>query len=257
MKTKRIIPCLDVKGGRVVKGVKFVDIRDAGDPVLCAAEYQRQGADELAMLDISASVEGRKTMAAAAEAVAKSISIPLIVGGGISTCQDIERILSCGASKVSIGSAVVTEPKLISEAAKRFGSFRIVAAVDVKKGKDGKYTIIIHGGRKDTGIDALEWIKQAEGEGAGEVLLTSMDADGTKEGYDLEITGKAAGSVSIPVIASGGCGRLEHFYEVFAHTEADAALAASLFHFGELTVGQVKDYLREKGIPVYGHREAL
>lgn len=254
MRAKRIIPCLDIKGGRVVKGVKFVDIRDAGDPVECAAEYQRQGADELAMLDISATVEGRKTMAGVVEAVAKSITIPLTVGGGISTCEDIERILGCGASKVSIGSAAVTDKTLIREAAKKFGSSRVVAAVDVKRSGKGNYTIIIHGGRTDTSIDALEWMKWAEGEGAGEVLLTSMDADGTKEGYDLEITKKAAENLNMPVIASGGCGRLEHFYDVFAQTKADAALAASLFHFGELTVGKVKDYLREKGIPVYGNK---
>lgn len=250
MDYKRIIPCLDVYNGRVVKGIKFVNLKDAGDPVECAMEYDRQGADELVLLDIAATQEGRKNMIDVVKKTAANISVPLTVGGGITSCQDIENILNAGADKVSINTAAVKNPNLITEAAKKFGSSRIVLAADVKKMADGKYNIVICGGSEDSGLDALQWVTQAVNGGAGEVLLTSMDADGTKNGYDIEITKLISKSVDVPVIASGGIGSLEHFYEVFSQTKADGALAASLFHFGEYSVREVKQYLLQKNISV-------
>lgn len=250
MLAKRIIPCLDVHNGRVVKGINFVNITDAGDPVECAMAYDKQGADEIVFLDITATHEGRKNMESVVRKTAENVFVPLTVGGGITDCDDIKRILRAGADKVSINSAAVKNPDLISEAADKFGSQCIVLAADVKRTQSGKYNIYIHGGRIDTGIDAVEWIIKAVKGGAGEILLTSMDADGTKKGYDTDITSIISSSVNVPVIASGGGGNLEHFYDVFNQTGADAALAASLFHYGELTIGQVKQYLKEKNIPV-------
>ncbi len=250
MLAKRIIPCLDVKDGRVVKGINFVNITDAGDPVECAKAYDRQGADEIVFLDITATCESRGTMEEAVRRTAENIFVPLTVGGGIRTAEDFKRILRAGADKVSVNSAAVYRPELISEAADRFGSQCVVLAVDVRKGADGRYRVFTAGGRKDSGLDAEEWIVRAERLGAGEILLTSMDADGTKKGFDLEITGRVCSLVKIPVIASGGCGSLSHFVEVFERTKASAALAASLFHYGELTVGEVKRELCAHGIPV-------
>lgn len=250
MLAKRIIPCLDVKDGRVVKGINFVNITDAGDPVECAKAYDRQGADEIVFLDITATCESRGTMEEVVRRTAENIFVPLTVGGGIRTAEDFKRILRAGADKVSVNSAAVYRPELISEAADRFGSQCVVLAVDVRKGADGRYRVFTAGGRKDSGLDAEEWIVRAERLGAGEILLTSMDADGTKKGFDLEITGRVCSLVKIPVIASGGCGSLSHFVEVFEQTKASAALAASLFHYGELTVGEVKRELCAHGIPV-------
>lgn len=250
MLAKRIIPCLDVKDGRVVKGINFVNITDAGDPVECAKAYDRQGADEIVFLDITATCESRGTMEEVVRRTAENIFVPLTVGGGIRTAEDFKRILRAGADKVSVNSAAVYRPELISEAADRFGSQCVVLAVDVRKGADGRYRVFTAGGRQDSGLDAEEWIVRAERLGAGEILLTSMDADGTKKGFDLEITGRVCSLVKIPVIASGGCGSLSHFVEVFEQTKASAALAASLFHYGELTVGEVKRELCAHGIPV-------
>jgi cyclase len=250
MLAKRIIPCLDVHNGRVVKGINFVNLADAGDPVQCAIEYNKQGADEIVFLDISATHEGRKNMIDVVRMTAENVFVPLTVGGGITGCDDIKKILRAGADKVSINSAAVRNPDLIAEAADKFGSQCIVLAADVKKMPDGRFNIFINGGRIDTGTDACEWIYKAVSLGAGEVLLTSMDADGTKNGYDLEITKIISENVNVPVIASGGGGSLQHFYDVFTKTQADAALAASLFHYGELTIGEVKKYLAENNIPV-------
>lgn len=250
MLAKRIIPCLDVKDGRVVKGINFVNITDAGDPVECAKAYDRQGADEIVFLDITATCESRGTMEEVVRRTAENIFVPLTVGGGIRTAEDFKRILRAGADKVSVNSAAVYRPELISEAADRFGSQCVVLAVDVRKGADGRYRVFTAGGRKDSGLDAEEWIVRAERLGAGEILLTSMDADGTKKGFDLDVTGRVCSLVKIPVIASGGCGSLSHFVEVFEQTKASAALAASLFHYGELTVGEVKRELCAHGIPV-------
>ncbi len=250
MLAKRIIPCLDVHNGRVVKGINFINIKDAGDPVECAMAYDRQGADEIVFLDITATHEGRKNMESVVRKTAENVFVPLTVGGGITCCEDIKRILRAGADKVSVNSAAVKNPAIIAEAADKFGSQCIVLAADVKRKENGRYNIYIHGGRIDTGIDAQEWIISAVKAGAGEILLTSMDADGTKKGYDTEITDIISKSVSVPVIASGGGGSLEHFYNVFTQTGADAALAASLFHYGELKIGQVKEYLKERNIPV-------
>ncbi len=250
MLSKRIIPCLDVHNGRVVKGVNFVNLRDAGDPVEIAAEYDRQGADELVFLDITASSDARNIVIDMVEAVASRVFIPFTVGGGIRTVEDFKDILRAGADKVSINSSAVANPQLIYDAAQKFGSQCVVVAIDVKRNPDGRYTVYVHGGRKDTGIDALEWAKQVEKLGAGEILLTSMDADGTKNGYDNEITAAISEMVSIPVIASGGAGALSHFYDAIEKGKADAVLAASLFHYKELTIRQVKDYLHEKGVPV-------
>ncbi|NCA67228.1 MAG: imidazole glycerol phosphate synthase subunit HisF [Clostridia bacterium] len=250
MLSKRIIPCLDVKDGRVVKGTNFVNLLDAGDPVECAKEYNRQGADEIVFLDITATHEQRKTICDIVAKTAEQVFVPLTVGGGISTLEDIRRILRSGADKVSLNSAAVKNPRLIAEGADSFGNQCIVLAADVKRMPDGRYNIFVSGGRIDTGIEALGWIREAERLGAGEILLTSMDADGTKQGFDLEITRAVAEMCSIPVIASGGCGSLKHFHEVFEKGKADAALAASLFHYGILKVQEVKAYLRQNNIPV-------
>ncbi len=250
MLAKRIIPCLDVRDGRVVKGVNFVNIRDAGDPVELARYYSDQGADEIVFLDITATSDARDTVADVVERTAAQVFVPLTVGGGIRTLEDFQRLLRAGADKISVNSAAVARPELIAEAAERFGSQCVVLAVDGRARGDGTWEVVVAGGRKPTGIDLIEWVKRGEALGAGEILLTSMDADGTKAGFDLAMTKAVTDAVSIPVIASGGCGSLAHFAEVFEKTGCDAALAASLFHFGELTVPQVKDYLREQGIPV-------
>ena len=250
MLAKRIIPCLDVRDGRVVKGVNFVNIRDAGDPVELAKYYSDQGADEIVFLDITATSDARDTVADVVERTAAQVFVPLTVGGGIRTLEDFRRLLRAGADKISVNSAAVARPELIAEAAERFGSQCVVLAVDARSRGDGTWEVVVAGGRKPTGIDLIEWVKKGEALGAGEILLTSMDADGTKAGFDLAMTKAVTDAVSIPVIASGGCGSLAHFAEVFEKTNCDAALAASLFHFGELTVPQVKDYLRERSIPV-------
>ncbi len=250
MLAKRIIPCLDVQNGRVVKGVNFVQIRDAGDPVELAKYYSDAGADELVFLDITATQEGRGTVADVVARTAEQVFVPLTVGGGIRTLEDFQRLLRAGADKISVNSAAVRDPELISRAAERFGSQCVVLAADAKLQPGGRYEVMVEGGRRATGIDLIDWVQEAERRGAGEILLTSMDADGTKAGFDLPMLQKVTQAVGIPVIASGGCGSLNHFAEVFEQTGADAALAASLFHFGELTVGQVKEYLREKQFPV-------
>ena len=251
MLTKRIIPCLDVRDGKVVKGVNFVGLKEVGDPVRLAEKYYEQGADELVFLDITATSDGRQTMVHVVENVAKQIFMPFTVGGGLRSVEDIRKILLAGADKCSLNSAAVRNPQLISDAAERFGDQCIVLAVDGRMRKDGSgWNVVINGGRIDTGIDALEWIRDGVAKGAGEILLTSMDADGTKKGYDIPFLKAVKNEVNVPVIASGGCGSLEHFYEVFHENAADAALAASLFHYDELTVGQVKKYLDKKGIPV-------
>ena len=250
MLAKRIIPCLDVRDGRVVKGVNFVNIRDAGDPVDLAKYYSDQGADEIVFLDITATSDARDTVADVVERTAAQVFVPLTVGGGIRTLEDFQRLLRAGADKISVNSAAVADPTLIARAAERFGSQCVVLAVDARKRPDGSYEVVVAGGRKPTGIDALSWVRQGEALGAGEILLTSMDADGTKAGFDLPMTKAVTQAVGIPVIASGGCGSLAHFAEVFEETGCDAALAASLFHFGALTVPQVKGYLRTKNIRV-------
>jgi len=264
MLAKRIIPCLDVKDGRVVKGVRFVELRDAGDPVEQALIYDAEGADELVFLDITASHERRDIVADMVRRVADALFIPFTVGGGLRTVEDIRQILTAGADKVSINTAAVRRPELITEGAKRFGSQCIVVAIDAKRigesanrriskaaGNAGAaWEVYINGGRVPTGLDAVEWAREAEARGAGEILLTSMDCDGTQDGYDLELTRAVAEAVSIPVIASGGAGRLEHFYQALTEGQASAALAASLFHYRKLSIGQVKTYLAERGVPV-------
>nr|WP_317362838.1 imidazole glycerol phosphate synthase subunit HisF [uncultured Blautia sp.] len=250
MLAKRIIPCLDVRDGKVVKGVNFVGIREVGDPVECAVEYDRQGADEICFLDITATHEGRSTMIDVVRKTAEHVFVPLTVGGGIRSVEDFREILRAGADKVSVNSAAVKNPALISQAAEIFGSQCVVVAIDAKRDGQGNFHVVVHGGRKDTGLDAVEWAKKCQELGAGEILLTSMDTDGCKEGFDLELTRAVCDAVMIPVIASGGCGRLEHFSQVFEETGADAALAASLFHFRELTVEEVKNHLAEHNIPV-------
>lgn len=250
MLAKRIIPCLDVRDGKVVKGVNFVGIREVGDPVECAMEYDRQGADEICFLDITATHEGRSTMIDVVRKTAEHVFVPLTVGGGIRNVEDFREILRAGADKVSVNSAAVKNPALISQAAEIFGSQCVVVAIDAKRDGQGNFHVVVHGGRKDTGLDAVEWAKKCQELGAGEILLTSMDTDGCKEGFDLELTRAVCDAVTIPVIASGGCGRLEHFSQVFEETGADAALAASLFHFRELTVEEVKNHLAENNIPV-------
>ncbi len=250
MLAKRIIPCLDVKNGKVVKGVNFVGIREVGDPVECAMEYDRQGADEITFLDITATHEGRSTMIDVVRNTAKNVFVPLTVGGGIRTVEDFREILRAGADKISVNSAAVRNPQLIKDAAERFGSQCVVVAIDAKRREDGGFTVVVNGGRIDMNMDAVEWAKTCEKLGAGELLLTSMDTDGCRNGFDLELTKAVTDAVRIPVIASGGCGCLDHFSEVFQQTGADAALAASLFHFRELTVQQVKQHLTEKSIPV-------
>ena len=247
---KRIIPCLDVNNGRVVKGVKFVDLKDAGDPVEIAKVYDKSGADELVFLDITATHEGRGTVLDMVSRVAAAVSIPFIVGGGIKSVEDFEAVLNAGAAKASLGSAAVRNPDLINQVAEKFGSERLVAAIDGKRQADGTYHVVIDGGRTDSGIDALEWAKDAEKRGAGEILLTSMDCDGMKAGYDNELTSLVAENVGIPVIASGGAGTMEHFYETLTVGKASAALAASLFHFKEVEIPELKKYLSEKGINV-------
>lgn len=249
MLAKRIIPCLDVKDGRVVKGINFVNLRDAGDPVEQAVVYDREGADELVFLDIGASHEGRNTVLHMVEQVADNIFIPFTVGGGIRTVQDIRDTLLAGADKVSLNSAAIRNPDIINQGAWAFGSQCIVIAIDPKK-IDGRWIVHINGGRVPTEYEAVAWAQEVERRGAGEILLTSMDRDGTKSGYDLELTSAIASAVSIPVIASGGAGALEHFHSALTDGGADAALAASLFHYNELRVGEVKTYLHERGIPV-------
>lgn len=251
MFTKRIIPCLDVYNGRVVKGVNFVDLVDAGDPVAIAKAYDEAGADEVVFLDITASSDARETVADMVRKVAANVFIPFTVGGGIRTVDDFKAVLREGADKISVNSAAINRPELIREAAEKFGSQCVVVAIDAKKREDGKgWNIYKNGGRIDVGIDAVEWAKKVEELGAGEILLTSMDGDGTKAGYDLELTRAISEAVSIPVIASGGAGTLEHFYEALTEGKADAALAASLFHFKELEIKEVKQYLREKSVSV-------
>lgn len=250
MYAKRIIPCLDVKAGRVVKGTGFVDLRDAGDPVECAVEYDRQGADELVLLDITASSDARDIVAHMVEQVASAIFIPFTVGGGIRTVEDFTAILRAGADKVAVNSAALKNPGLITQAAKKFGSQCVVVAMDAKRRPQGGWTLYLNGGRVDTGVDAVEWAKRVQALGAGELLLTSMDQDGVKTGYDLELTRAVSEAVSIPVIASGGAGAMEHFYDAFTVGQADAVLAASLFHYKEMTIPQVKAYLHGRGVPV-------
>ncbi len=259
MLTKRIIPCLDVTAGRVVKGVSFVKLRDAGDPVELASFYDKQGADELVFLDITASSDARNIMAEVVERVSDQVFIPLTVGGGLRNVEDMRRILEAGADKVGINTAAVENPDLVRQGAERFGTQCIVVAIDAKKvdggassqkGNEPKWEVYTHGGRKPRALDAIEWAKTVEKLGAGEILLTSMDADGHQTGYDLELTRRISESVGIPVIASGGAGELSHLYDALAAGKADAVLAASIFHYGTYTIQQVKHYLRERGVPV-------
>ena len=250
MLTRRIIPCLDVHAGRVVKGVNFVDLRDAGDPVEIAKAYNAQGADEITFLDITASSDDRGIMEDVVARTAEQVFIPLTVGGGIRTVDDFRRILKAGADKISINSTALKTPELIDDAAARFGSQCVVVAIDAKMNAQGRYDVYLNGGRVNTGKDAVEWATEAVRRGAGEILLTSMDADGTKAGYNIELTKLVCENVGVPVIASGGAGRLEHFAEVIREADASAVLAASLFHYKELTIWQVKEYLRKNGIAV-------
>ena len=250
MYAKRIIPCLDVKNGRVVKGMSFVNLVDAGDPVESAKQYDKEGADELVFLDITASSDSRNITIDMVERVADSIFIPFTVGGGIRSVDDFNALLRAGADKVSVNSAAVLRPELISEAAYKFGSQCVVAAIDAKRKGDGTWEVYVNGGRKPVGLDAVEWAVEYERRGAGEILLTSMDEDGQKKGYDLALTRAVSERVGIPVIASGGAGALEHFYDAFTEGKADAVLAASLFHFGEIPIPELKKYLDGKGVPV-------
>lgn len=251
MHTKRIIPCLDVNAGRVVKGVNFVDLKDAGDPVEIGAAYDKEGADELVFLDITASSDARKTVVDMVRAVASRVFIPFTVGGGIRTVDDFRELLREGADKISVNSAAIMNPNLVSEAAYKFGSQCVVVAIDAKRRSDGSgWNIYKNGGRVDMGIDAVEWAIKVCELGAGEILLTSMDCDGTKNGYDIELTRTIADNVNVPVIASGGAGRLEHFYDAVEEGHADAVLAASLFHYKELSIKEVKEYLKGRGVSV-------
>jgi len=251
MLTKRIIPCLDVKDGRVVKGVSFVNLRDAGDPVEVAAIYDREGADELCFLDITASHENRKTIIDVVEQTAARVFMPVTVGGGVRTLDDIRALLNAGADKVSINTTAVQQPEFVREAAQRFGTQCIVVAIDAKRQEaGGQWQVYTHGGRKATGLDAVEWAQRMEGYGAGEILLTSMDQDGRQNGYDLALTAAVSARLSIPVIASGGVGTLEHLYDGLVQGKADAVLAASIFHYRTHTIQQAKTYLRERGVPV-------
>lgn len=251
MHTKRIIPCLDVNAGRVVKGVNFVDLKDAGDPVEIGAAYDKEGADELVFLDITASSDARKTVVDMVRAVASRVFIPFTVGGGIRTVDDFRELLREGADKISVNSAAIMNPNLVSEAAYKFGSQCVVVAIDAKRRSDGSgWNIYKNGGRVDMGIDAVEWAMKVCELGAGEILLTSMDCDGTKNGYDIELTRTIADNVNVPVIASGGAGRLEHFYDAVEEGHADAVLAASLFHYKELSIKEVKEYLKGRGVSV-------
>ncbi|WP_086296211.1 imidazole glycerol phosphate synthase subunit HisF [Campylobacter devanensis] len=246
---KRIIPCLDVNNGRVVKGVNFVGLKDAGDPIEVAKRYNDEGADELCFLDITASSDGRDTIVHVVEEVAKQLFIPLTVGGGIRKIDDISRLLNVGCDKVSLNSSAVDNPNLIYEAANKFGSQCVVVAIDVKKNSNGSYNVFVHGGRKDTGLDAIQWAKRVYDLGAGEILLTSMDSDGTKAGYDLNITSAISNSIQIPVIASGGAGTMQHILQAFQNG-ADAALAASIFHYKEIEIMKLKEFLKDNGIGV-------
>lgn len=249
MSYRRIIPCLDVKDGRVVKGVNFVGLRDAGDPMECAQRYSEGGADELAFLDITATTEGRRTLVDLVEKTARVIDVPLTVGGGIGSPDDVQRLLDAGASRVSINSAAVREPALIDGISARFGSDRLIVAIDTKS-RDGRAEVVTHGGAKFTGIDALDWAREVASRGAGQILLTSMDKDGTRSGYDLPLTRSIAEVSALPIIASGGVGTLEHLLEGFTEGKADAVLAASVFHDGIFTINQVKSFLKEHGIPI-------
>lgn len=250
MLTRRIIPCLDVHAGRVVKGVNFVNLQDAGDPVEIAQAYNQAGADELVFLDITASAHGRSIMQEVVARTADQVFIPLTVGGGIRTIEDFRLILNSGADKISINSPAIQDPTLISRAAEKFGSQCVVVAIDAKRTEDGSYQVYLNGGRVPTGKDAIQWAIEAERRGAGEILLTSMDADGTKAGYDIDLTRQVTESVRIPVIASGGAGKLEHFFDVIDQADASAVLAASLFHYKELEIRQVKEYLQKRGVSV-------
>lgn len=249
MLKKRIIPCLDMKDGKVVKGIHFKDLRDVGDPPEMASEYEKQGADEVTFLDISASLESRATMLDVVSRTAKNLFIPLCVGGGIRTAGDMRSALNAGADKVSMNSAAISDPGVITECAKKFGKQCVVVAIDAKL-NNGTWEVFTHGGTRSTGLDAVEWSQRAADLGAGEILLTSMDADGAKTGYDVPLTAAVADAVSVPVIASGGCGSMEHIYEVLTQTGAAAALAASVFHYKEFTVSEVKEYLRDRGVAV-------
>ncbi|GLI38428.1 imidazole glycerol phosphate synthase subunit HisF [Geobacter hydrogenophilus] len=251
MLTKRIIPCLDVKGGRVVKGVQFLELRDAGDPVEIAEAYDRQGADELTFLDITASSDERSIIIDVVRRTAERVFMPLTVGGGVRTVDDIRNLLNAGADKVSINTAAVHRPEFVREAAERFGSQCTVVAIDARQvAGENRWEVYTHGGRNPTGIDAVEWARRMEGYGAGEILLTSMDRDGTKDGYDIPLTRAIVDAVSIPVIASGGVGNLEHLHDGFVKAGASACLAASIFHYKEYTIGEAKEYLRGRGVPV-------
>lgn len=249
MFAKRIIPCLDIKNARVVKGTNFIELKDAGDPVEVAKRYNEEGADELCFLDITASFEERKTILDIVENVAKELFIPLTVGGGIASLDDISRLLNAGCDKISLNSAAIKNPKLITQAAAKFGSQCVVVAIDVKASADEKYNVFIHGGRTDTGLDACKWAQMVANLGAGEILLTSMDADGTKAGFDLKITKKISQMLKIPVIASGGAGKMEHILDVFKNG-ADAALAASIFHYKQIKIKDLKNYLSQNGVSV-------
>jgi imidazole glycerol-phosphate synthase subunit HisF len=247
---KRVIPCLDVHAGRVVKGINFVNLVDAGDPVELAATYDREGADELVFLDITASHEARDTIVELAHRTAEQVFIPLTIGGGVRTIDDVRRLLRAGADKVGVNTAAIERPVLIREGADLFGSQCMVVAIDARRRPDGGWEVYTHGGRKPTGLDAVKWAGRCVAEGAGEILLTSMDRDGTREGFDIELLNAISDVVNVPVIASGGAGKLDHFSEAITGGRADAVLAASLFHFGELRISEVKDHLAEKGIPV-------
>lgn len=252
MLTKRVIPCMDVKDGRVVKGVNFVNLRDAGDPIELAQRYDEQRADEVVFLDITATHEGRATTVEMASRASEELHLPYFVGGGFRSVADIRTMIAAGADKVSVNSAALADPTLITQAAAAFGTQAILCAIDAKQvpGNPNKWEVYVHGGRKNTGVDAVEWAKEAAKRGAGEILLTSMDRDGSKDGFDIPLTRAVARAVNIPVIASGGVGKLEHFAEGILDGEADAVLAASVFHFGELTIKEVKEYMRSQGIPV-------
>lgn len=250
MYTKRIIPCLDVKNGRVVKGTNFIGLRDAGDPTELAKRYDLERADELVFLDITASVEERKTMVDVAERCASEVFIPFTVGGGIKSVEDMKTMLHAGADKIALNTAAVQRPDLLQQGAEKFGRQCMVLAVDAKRVGEEKWEVYIHGGRTPTGMDCLEWVERAVDLGAGEILLTSMDADGTKNGYDIPLTRAVSERVSVPVIASGGAGKLSHFYDVLTEGKADAVLAASVFHYGEFTIREVKTYLRDRGVEV-------
>jgi len=250
MLCKRIIPCLDLDKGRVVKGINFINLIDAGDPVEAAKRYNEMGADEIVFLDISASYQGRGTMLDTISKASEQVFIPLTVGGGIRSVEDFRTLLSCGADKISVNSSAIKNPDLITEAALKFGSQCVVLAVDAKRNQRGSFDVYLNGGRVNTGLDAIDWIIKAEKLGAGEILLTSMDADGTKAGYDIELTKRVSEAVNIPVIASGGAGKMEHFYDVLTKGGADAALAASLFHYKEIEIMDLKKYLTDKKLPI-------